>query len=166
MEQAIRPSGAPRDRRLPHSADADILRACQRGDAVAYRELLARYRKSALALAFQMLGNAEDAEDVAQEAFVKVFQSIGGFRGEASFSTWLYRIVTNLCLGRIRSRRPCLALEALGEPGSAEESDEHVTESLLTRQVLSLLSADLRAVLLLREQGSLSYLEIATALHL
>jgi len=166
VEEALRAHRSPMESRLPHAAESEVLRACLAGAPEAFRELLARYRQPALALAFQMLGSAEDAEDVAQEAFVRVFQSLKGFRGQASFSTWLYRIVANLCLGRLRSRRPCLALETCREPCGAADSEHQITEALLARQVLARLSPELRAVLLLREQGALSYREIGEALRL
>jgi len=91
MEEALRPQiGLLRERAGMHP-DADLVSACIAGDGDAFRELLGRYRKSAFALAYQMLGNADDAEDISQEAFVKVFQALPGFRREAAFSTWLYR---------------------------------------------------------------------------
>jgi RNA polymerase sigma-70 factor (ECF subfamily) len=117
-------------------------------------------------LAYQMMGNLEDAEDVAQEAFVRVFQAIPRFRGQASFSTWLYRIVTNLCLGSRRRRKATVALDAVREPRASDSPSRQVTEALLTRQVLGAMAPELRAILLLRDQEGLSYTEIAEALRL
>jgi len=164
MEQAVRSQSLATSGRPGAAEDLRLLDECARGVPEAYRELLSRHRRSAVMLAFQMLGDAEDAEDVAQEAFVRVFQAIPQFRRQASFSTWLYRIVTNLCLGRRRRRRPVLELETLAEPVSEENPSRQVTEGLLARQVLDELPAALRAVLVLREQEGLSYREIATAL--
>jgi RNA polymerase sigma-70 factor (ECF subfamily) len=153
------------ERNRPESGnDAELVRACVEGAPEAFRELLSRYRRSALTLAYQMLGNAEDAEDVAQEAFVRVFQAIPRFRQQAAFSTWLYRIVTNLCLGRQRRRRPVVALDAIAEPSSEESPSAQVTEDLIARQVLGELPPAMRAVLVLREQEGLSYREIAATL--
>jgi len=164
MEQAVQSQSLAPSGRPGTAEDLALLDACAQGVPEAFRELLSRHRRSALTLAFQMLGDAEDAEDVAQEAFVRVFQAIPQFRRQASFSTWLYRIVTNLCLGRRRRRRPVLELETLAEPVSEENPARQVTEGLLARQVLDELPAPLRAALVLREQEGLSYLEIATAL--
>jgi len=164
MEQAVRSRPAVAPGRQEAGDDIALVDACAQGVTDAFRELLSRHRRSALTLAFQMLGDAEDAEDVAQEAFVRVFQAIPYFRRQASFSTWLYRIVTNLCLGRQRRRRPVMELEALPEPASQEDTCRQVTEGLLARQVLGELSPALRAVLVLREQQGLSYREIAAAL--
>jgi RNA polymerase sigma-70 factor (ECF subfamily) len=166
MEEAVRPHAGQADRSLAWANDTEVVSACVQGAPEAFQELLARYRKKALALAYQMLGNSEDAEDVAQEAFVKVFQALRGFRGQAAFSTWLYRIVANLCLARIRARRPCARLDEEAAAGAEEVSSGQVAEALVTRQVLAKLNPGLRAVLLLREQGELSYQEIAAALGL
>jgi RNA polymerase sigma-70 factor, ECF subfamily len=166
MEEAVRPQTVAVESDLAWADDAKLVRACVQGAPEAFQALLARYRKPTLLLAFQMLGNGDDAEDIAQEAFVRVFQSIHGFRGQAAFSTWLYRIVTNLCLGRLRRRRFSVPLEEVAEPALPEESSRRVTAGLLTHQVLGRMSPDLRVVLLLREQGALSYQEIAGALSL
>jgi len=164
MEKAAVSPTLVGERRLRLAKDSDLVSACAAGAPEAFRELLARYRRSALTLAYQMLGNAEDAEDVAQEAFVRVFQAIPRFRQEAAFPTWLYRIVTNLCLGRRRKQRPLVALETLREPTGPDSPSQQVAEGLLARQVLTALPPHLRAVLLLREQEGLSYRDIAGAL--
>ena len=176
MEEALRPRLLPTEKELDGQAlasasDTELMAACQTGAppavrAEAFRELLSRYRKSALALAYQMLGHAEDAEDAAQEAFVRVFQAMPQFRGQASFSTWLYRIVTNTCLGRIRRRRDSLALDSVAEPKGADSPSQQVADGLMTRQVLRQMPPGLQAVLLLRVEGGLSYREIAEALGL
>ncbi len=171
MEEALRPrlvsAEKPGDgQALAAASDAELTEACRRGSQAAFRELLSRYRKPALALAYQMLGDAEDAEDAAQEAFVRVFQAIPQFRGQAAFSTWLYRIVTNTCLGRLRRKREKVSLERVSEPRSADSPSQQVTDALMTRQVLSMMSPTLQTVLLLRVEGGLSYREIAETLGL
>jgi RNA polymerase sigma-70 factor (ECF subfamily) len=144
-------------------AEGELVAACARGEPEAFKELLARYRRSALTLAYHMLGSVEDAEDVAQEAFVRVFQAMPKFRREAAFSTWLYRIVTNLCLGRKRRQRPAVELESLREPSGYDSPSQRAAEGLVARQVLASLRPEQRAVLLLREQEGLSYRDIAVA---
>ncbi len=171
MEEALRPRLVSAERpvdgqALAAASDVELTAACQNGSQAAFRELLSRYRKPALALAYHMLGDAEDAEDAAQEAFVRVFQAIPRFRGQAAFSTWLYRIVTNTCLGRLRRRREKISLERVSEPRSADSPSHQVTNALMTRQVLSMMPPKLRTVLLLRVEGRLSYREIADALGL
>lgn len=166
MEEAVRTTGWSTDGRLATADDAALVAACAQRRPGAFQELLSRYRRPAITLAYQMLGDLEDAEDVAQEAFVRVFQAIPRFRGQAAFSTWLYRIVTNLCLGNRRRRRVTVELDAVREPSAPDSPSQQVTEVLLTRQVLDAMPPELRAILLLRDQEGLSYTEIAEALRL
>jgi len=166
MEEAVRHDGLALERRLAAAGDVELVAACAEGIPEAFRELLSRYRRSAVGLAYQMLGNMEDAEDVAQEAFVRVFVAIPRFRGQAAFSTWLYRIVTNLCLGDRRRRRRMVDLEAVREPRAADNPAGCVTDGLLAGQILSEMAVELRVILLLREQEGLSYRDIAEALDL
>jgi RNA polymerase sigma-70 factor (ECF subfamily) len=166
MEEAVRHDGLALERRLAAAGDVELVAACAEGIPEAFRELLSRYRRSAVGLAYQMLGNMEDAEDVAQEAFVRVFVAIPKFRGQAAFSTWLYRIVTNLCLGDRRRRRRTVDLEAVREPRAADNPAGRVTDGLLAGEILSEMAVELRAILLLREQEGLSYRDIAEALDL
>ena len=92
---------------LPDRArsDADLVRRAQSGDRDAFDALVTRSESKVYGLCLKMLGNPEDAEDVLQEVFLKAYQSLPGFRGDAAFSTWLYRIATNACLMRIRKRK-------------------------------------------------------------
>ena len=87
------------------SEDDDLIREAQRGDRTAFDALVRRYDQSVLRLALHMLGNEQDAQDVHQEAFLKAYRHLGNFRFECSFYTWLYRIVTNLCLDHLRRRK-------------------------------------------------------------
>ena len=77
--------------------DAEVIDAVLRGDIERYAELVQRYQAAAWALAYRFLGNWEDAKDASQNGFVKAYQSLGRFRGDAKFSTWLYRIIVNEC---------------------------------------------------------------------
>ena len=87
------------------SEDDELIREAQRGDRTAFDALVRRYDQSVLRLALHMLGNEQDAQDVHQEAFLKAYRHLGNFRFECSFYTWLYRIVTNLCLDHLRRRK-------------------------------------------------------------
>ena len=87
------------------SEDDELIREAQRGDRSAFDSLVRRYDQSVLRLALHMLGNEQDAQDVHQEAFLKAYRHLGNFRFECSFYTWLYRIVTNLCLDQLRRRK-------------------------------------------------------------
>jgi RNA polymerase sigma-70 factor (ECF subfamily) len=82
-----------------------LIRAAQRGDQDAFEQLVRAYDQSVLRLATNLLRSPEDARDVYQEAFLRVFRSLGNFRFDCSFHTWLYRIVTNICLDQLRKRK-------------------------------------------------------------
>src|SRR5579872_4006044 len=85
--------------------DSDLIRASQRGDRGAFETLVRQYDQAVLRLALHLMGSEADAQDVYQEAFLKAYRHIGNFRFECSFYTWIYRIVTNLCLDHLRRRK-------------------------------------------------------------
>ena len=102
------------------SEDDELIREAQRGQRTAFDALVRRYDQSVLRLALHMLGNEQDAQDVHQEAFIKADRHLGNFRFECSFYTWLYRIVTNLCLDQLRRRKsrredPATVLDSSGD---------------------------------------------------
>ena len=82
-----------------------LIRAAQRGDQDAFEQLVRAHDQSVLRLAMNLLRSTEDARDVYQEAFLRVYRSLDSFRFDCSFQTWLYRIVTNICLDRLRKRK-------------------------------------------------------------
>ena len=100
--------------------DDDLIREAQKGHRAAFDTLVRRYDQSVLRLALHMLSNEQDAQDVHQEAFIKAYRHLSNFRFECSFYTWLYRIVTNLCLDQLRRRKsrredPATVVDAVGE---------------------------------------------------
>jgi RNA polymerase sigma-70 factor (ECF subfamily) len=100
--------------------DDQLIREAQAGQRTSFDALVRRYDQSVLRLALHMLGNEQDAQDVHQEAFIKAYRHLGNFRFECSFYTWLYRIVTNLCLDQLRRRKsrredPATVLDASGD---------------------------------------------------
>ncbi len=135
---------------------------CEEQTEQLFDELLRRYRVPLVNLAYQLVGDRDEAEDVAQETFVQAFLNLERFRGRSSLFTWLYRIAVNACRMRLRRRRP-LPLET--EPPADEEFDE---QAWLLKQrvdeVLRQLPEPLREVLILREMHELSYEEIAQTL--
>ena len=154
--------------------DRALVERATHGDREAFGTLVQRHQDRVFNLAYQVVRNREDALDVAQEAFVKAFASLSSFKGEASFTTWMHRIVVNLAIDCLRRRRrgdpvgydDRLALPEDGEAGFAVPDDPERT--LETRQVRSLLARGIealppahRAVLVLREIEGLSYEEIA-----
>ena len=107
------------------SDDAQIIQAVLAGEVNRYAELVDRYQGQAIRLAFSFLGNAEDAKDASQEAFVSAYRSLSRFRGEAKFSTWLFRIVINECkdVYRRRARQPAVVAR-VGEPDPDAEGGQ------------------------------------------
>ena len=100
--------------------DDELIREAQRGQRAAFDVLVRRYDQAVLRLALHMLGNEQDAQDIHQEAFLKAYRHLGNFRFECSFYTWLYRIVTNLCLDQLRRRKsrredPATVVDAQGD---------------------------------------------------
>jgi RNA polymerase sigma-70 factor (ECF subfamily) len=85
--------------------EAALIRAAQRGDEAAFEQLVRAYDQSVLRLALNLLRSPDDASDVYQEAFLRVYRNLHTFRFDCSFHTWLYRIVTNLCLDHLRKRK-------------------------------------------------------------
>jgi len=84
--------------------DAVLIRAAQQGDAAAFEELVRNYDRAVLRLAVHLTGSPEDGQDIYQEAFLRAYMNLDRFRFECSFYTWIYRIVTNLCLDHLRKR--------------------------------------------------------------
>src|SRR5215813_436619 len=85
--------------------DSILVREAQRGNRAAFEELVRHYDQAVLRLALHLTGSEQDAQDVYQDAFLKAYKSIANFRFECSFYTWIYRIVTNLCLDQLRKRQ-------------------------------------------------------------
>jgi len=148
-------------------ADAIIVARCRAGEREAFGILLHRYRDRIINLAYQLLGQREDAEDVAQEAFAQAFRHIGSFRGESQFYTWLYRITVNLCLARKRRLKKSNHLDEERDNGASEYSSAGEIEMrLAVEQALRQIYPPLRTGLVLREMQGLSYDEIAAILHI
>src|SRR6476661_2380538 len=104
-------------------SDEKLVRRAQRGDMVAFEELVVRHRDKIYARAFSMMRNEEEAIDLSQEAWVKAWQRLKQFQGEASFVTWMTRIVINLCLDQLRKQKRLRAesIEQLDEDSGGVE---------------------------------------------
>ena len=85
--------------------DAELIRAAQQGDRAAFEELVRQYDQPVLRLALHLTGSEHEAKDIYQEAFLKAYRNLGSFRFECSFYTWMYRIVSNLCMDYLRRRQ-------------------------------------------------------------
>lgn len=154
-----------RQERTTAGDESSLLAACRAGDERAFTELVRRYRARAVNLSYQMLHDADEAEDVAQEAFLQVFAQLRHFRGDAAFGTWLYRIVVNLCLARQRkSARRGEEVRDL-EMNGAHETMAQAETKWTVEHVLRRLPEKLRGALVLRELHGLDYREIAEVLN-
>lgn len=156
-----------------------VVRAVLNGDVNAFEMLVKEYEKNVYNLALRMVGNSEDAADMSQEAFIKAYNSLDSFRGDSKFSVWLYRIVSNVCLDFIRSRKrkQTVSLSMEDDNGDDVELDiaddtqspERLMDKRLTREAvrrgLASLPPGQRQILLLREIQGLSYDEIAEVLN-
>jgi RNA polymerase sigma-70 factor (ECF subfamily) len=148
----------------------DRLRA---GDAPAFEELVMTYQHRVFGVALRMLGNRAEAEEVAQEAFVRAHRALGDFRGDAKLSTWLYAITSRLCLNRLASGERRLtrqgedALLRLSDAGPRPDAalERRELETALG-QAIAELPEDRRIVVVLRDLEGLSYEEIAQVLEL
>jgi RNA polymerase sigma-70 factor (ECF subfamily) len=98
-------SAEERERLETRAQEAELIRAAQAGSRAAFDALVRQYEHQVLRLALHLTGNEHEAEDIYQEAFLKAFRYLGNFRFECSFYTWIYRIVTNLCLDQMRRRK-------------------------------------------------------------
>ena len=101
--------------------DTNLIREAQQGNHRAFEELIRQYDQAVLRLALHLTGSPDDAQDIYQEAFLKAYKSVGNFRFECSFYTWLYRIVTNLCLDHLRKKQVRKEESAVVSDGDGEE---------------------------------------------
>jgi RNA polymerase sigma-70 factor, ECF subfamily len=146
-----------------------LIERARRGDAAAFENLVIRHERYVYNLALRVVCNPEDAQDIAQQAFVRAWQAMPQFRGEARFSTWLYRIVTNLCYNRLpRIRRELSALDpdenALALPDERQEPEGVVLAAGMRHAVqvaFAALPESYRLLVTLRHLQEMSYEEIA-----
>ncbi|MGA2571728.1 MAG: sigma-70 family RNA polymerase sigma factor [Terracidiphilus sp.] len=104
-ESSREEAGRALDRVRSRAAETDLIREAQAGSRAAFDALVRQYEHQVLRLALHLTGSEQDAEDIYQDAFLKAYRYIGNFRFECSFYTWIYRIVTNLCLDQLRRRK-------------------------------------------------------------
>src|SRR5688572_8464131 len=136
---AYHPGRSPRLIRTAWT-DEELVTRSMNGDVDSFNQLVVRWERPIYALAYRTIGREEDARDVAQETFLRAFRALGGFKGQAKFSSWLYRITLNLCRDWIRRERRAPVAQApegadLIELASAAEPVESV-EDLVSRREL------------------------------
>lgn len=143
-----------------------LLAAARDGDLDAFEALVRRHQDAVYRVALRILGSEADAEDVVQETFIRAWRSLGRFRGESAFGTWLYRIATRRCLDLVASRRPTDELRDRGveAPGGVQEDAEQRGRLEAVMRVIAALPPDQRVALVLREFEGLPYEQVAEVL--
>jgi RNA polymerase sigma-70 factor, ECF subfamily len=144
--------------------EATLVVRAQEGDVRAFEALARRHQAALYRLAVRVMGDPAEAEDALQEALLDAWRRIGRFRGDSAFSTWMYRVVTNRCLGMLRRRRP-VPVDSLDDSSPAPDSPERSAEVDAGMAALATavreLRAELRVCWVLRELEGLGYAEIA-----
>lgn len=162
--------------RLPEEGpgDADereLVRASAAGDQDAFAQLVERYRRLVLHVAFRSMGDMSLAEDVSQEAFIKVYRGLPKYRHERPFVHWLRRVVGNAVMDELRRRRPVVSLDGMEQPPAGDEEDpQEVTDQHAVQQAVRAAIAALppryRDIISLQVFQELTYEEIARTLNL
>ncbi|WP_033827221.1 RNA polymerase sigma factor SigW [Bacillus andreraoultii] len=156
------------------------IKQVRKGDQNAFGEIVELYKDKVYQLCYRMLGNSHEAEDIAQEAFIRAYTNIDRYHIDRKFSTWLYRIATNLCIDRIRKKKPDFYLDAevagtdgltlysqiqSGNPAPDEEVTKIELHSIIQKEILNL-PEKYRSVIVLKYIEELSLLEISKILDL
>jgi RNA polymerase sigma-70 factor (ECF subfamily) len=157
--------------------DEDLVARATAGDVDSFNQLVTRWERPVYALAYRTLGREEDARDVVQEAFLRAFRGLKGFKGQAKFSSWLYRITLNLCRDWIRRERRAPIVQVPEGTDPVDLADERVAptesvEELVARREMSSavakamadLPEEQRTAIMLKEYHGLTFQEIAEML--
>jgi len=159
------------------TTDEELVARSRGGDLDSFNQLVVRWERPIYALAYRVIGREEEARDVAQETFLRAFRALGGFKGQAKFSSWLYRITLNLCRDWIRRERRTPVsqppegvdiIELAGETEPAESIEDLVSRRELGRAVaraMAMLPEEQRTAIILKEYHGLTFQEIADLLE-
>jgi RNA polymerase sigma-70 factor (ECF subfamily) len=157
-------------------SDEELVARSRGGDLDSFNQLVLRWERPIYALAYRVIGREEDARDVAQETFLRAFRALSGFKGQAKFSSWLYRITLNLCRDWIRKERRAPVtpapegvdlVELAGEATPSETIEDLVARKQLSEAVakaMALLPEEQRTAIILKEYHGLTFQEIADLL--
>lgn len=153
--------------------DEELVARAKSGNADSFNELILRWERPIYALAYRQIGREEDARDLCQETFLRAYRALGGFRGQAKFSSWLYRIALNLCRDWMRRERRAPTLQApedvdLVELAAEREPIESIEDVIARRdlsrtveQAMAFLPDEQRTAIVLKEYHGLTFQEIA-----
>ncbi|OWZ83320.1 RNA polymerase sigma factor [Natranaerobius trueperi] len=160
--------------------DELLVKKCQKGKLDAFEDLVNKYQQKVYSLCYRFAGNHDDANDLAQEAFIRVYHSIDKFHFKSAFSTWLYRVTSNVCLDEIRKKKRTSSV-SINSPMETDEGEvyfnlpdqkfnpEQLTERKdvqdIVHKAIQELPEEQRITILLREIEGLSYEELAEALN-
>ena len=159
------------------TSDEELVARSREGDLDSFNQLVLRWERPIYALAYRVIGREEEARDIAQETFLRAFRALKGFKGQAKFSSWLYRITLNLCRDWMRrERRTPIAqtpegvdlVELAGESTPWESIEDLVSRKELGRAVakaMSVLPEEQRTAIILKEYQGLTFQEIADLLE-
>src|SRR2546422_3162903 len=162
-------------------SELELVKQCQKGDSAAFDELVVRYRTRVFGMIYNMVHNEQDAWDLAQDSFVKAWKSIRRFRGQSSFYTWIYRIVTNVTIDWLRKKQvkgtgaefdDSIALKTIDPASRTVPKADALPYQQMERdeirarieEAIGQLSPEHRAVILMKETEGMQYHEIAEAL--
>jgi RNA polymerase sigma-70 factor (ECF subfamily) len=155
------------------STDEELVARSRGGDADSFNQLILRWERPIYALAYRVIGREEDARDVCQETFLRAFRALPGFKGEAKFSSWVYRIALNLCRDWMRKQRraPTVQMpegvdpvEMASERGPVESIETLVERRELSgvvEEAMALLPDEQRMAIILKEYHGMTFQEIA-----
>lgn len=176
-----KPMRTEAERAATSAEDAALVARCQEGETAAFDELVTKYRGKMYAMVFNMVRREQDAWDLAQDGFIKAWKSIGRFRGQSAFYTWLYRIMMNVTIDWMRKRQiegttefdESVALDSVDPAASTAPRAESLPhESMGHREIgtridaaIQKLSPEHRAVIVMKEIDGLQYHEIAEAME-
>ena len=154
-----------------HRTDEELVVLSTAGDTESFNQLVVRWERPIFALAYRVLGREEDARDVCQETFLRAFRALKGFKGQAKFSSWLYRIALNLCRDWSRRERRSsmvIPLDTDAEPTPVDRPVETAEELVVRRDLgrvitraMTALSEKQRTTIVLKEYHGLTFQEIA-----
>jgi RNA polymerase sigma-70 factor (ECF subfamily) len=160
---------------LPQAEERRIIQKILKGDSKSFEFILEKYKKLVFHIAFRMINNVEDAEDIAQEVFLKVHKNLSNFRFESKFSTWIAKITHNSCINYLQKKKVQL-IDDLNEPEginihqNSDDSPYHSTESLDTskriQDEISKLPPRYRTILILYHSEGMSYQDIGEVMQL
>lgn len=159
-------------------SDDQLIARTLSGEEEAFGVLVKRWQRPIYGLTLRMLGRDEDARDACQEAFIAAYRNLGKFRGDAKFSSWIYRIAINACHSRLRSKHDAaVSIDEEDESGRKTELADTVSEGLteqvtgrqrteIVRRALQSLPPDMRQVIVMKEYEEMTFAEIAEVLQI